>query len=530
MVLNFFDMKKMVQCFTVLLFIVFQFCYAQNHFETLISWGDTSVSGLYAREMPDSSFLLLSNNQYFYPGPGILIEGPPTYGTGLIKISQDGAVEWKQLYNNVSGGKSILPAASFFPVKNSIIIPFLRDVGLLFCDSIPGTGGMFSFSYKTGITRANNATGTLMDLYLYSEDSLCSTTTFRSFATINDSTTIAIETAGRKRYVEDEDESYVSVRTIPDSLVSQYSIDTNYSIEGGQRGSFAYNRDDTSFTISAYYRPASSRRIIEINSKGEIKDVFNYQIPRWHYTYYFEMLNGAYYFMVEEIDSMHGGIIKSYVLKYSEGGVIERQFDFYDSRAVDLELTPDGQILLLCDKSKGNWDDSISEPVRVYLLDEDLGEVKYRDFGFPYVNPSHITTTSDNGFLVTGTSLKDIIDEAIREPSQIYFLKSHIDSINLVWTSVPTEFSDGTDVRIYPNPCSEKLITQFEVQNTSMVQCSIYDYTGKRVRQSGMKQLIKGSHAEEVNLAGLPNGMYIIMVSINGRKQALKVIKTNADR
>lgn len=502
------------------------FSQAQSNFEVLVSWNDTSVSGLYGQELRDGTFLVLSNNQYYYPGPGILIEGPPTYGNGLIKISQHGSELWKHLYRNVSGGTSIQPAASFFPTGRGIIIPFFMHVGLMFCDSLPGTGGIFSFSYKTGIMRADSQTGNLLDLYLYNEDTLCSRTLFKAFAILNDSTTIAIETALRTRYVRDTYNSYISVRTIPVSLISQYSIDTNYSIEGGQRGSSVFNPSDTSFTISTYYKPSLQRKIVQINSRGKITDVFNYYIPKWHYSYYFEKYNRSYYFIVENLDSMNSRFVNSYILKYSESGNFEQQLDLYDSKIVDLDITSDGNILLLGDKSKGYFDDSIPVPVRVYLLDADLSMVQYRDFGFSYVNPSHIATTSNNGFIVTGTLLKDMIDEDIREPNQVYFLKSHIDSIDKVWTDIPVNNAKNQEsVKIYPNPCSENFTVEFEIQSISLVQFSIYDYMGKRVRKMDMGQLQKGKYKEDVSVNDFKNGVYLFNVSTNGRLHAIKIMK-----
>ncbi len=507
----------------VFLLIILQPSYAQNNFEILIPWGDTSVNGVYAQEMPDGSFLVLSNNQYYYPGPGILIEGPPTYGNGLINISKHGAKMWKHLYHNVSGATSIQPAASFFPSQSEVIIPFFMDVGLMFCDSLPGTGGIFSFSYKTGIARADGSTGNLLDLYLYNEDTLCSRTLFKAFATINDSTTIAIETALRTRYVRDTYDSYISVRTIPDSLISQYSVDTNYSIGGGQIGASVFNPSDTSFLISTYYKPSQQRKIVQINSKGKITEVFNYDVPKWHYAYYFEKYNRSYYFIVENLDSMNSRFVNSYILKYSESGNFEQHIDLYDTKVVDLEMISNGNILLLGDKSKGYFNDSILAPVRVCLLDADLNIMKYRDFGFPYVSPSHITTTSDNGFIVTGTLLKDGIDEDIREPNQVYFLKSAIDSINLVWTDVPEVTADAS-VNVYPNPFDKRFTIEIEINQPSSVQLCLYDYTGKQIMRTGEKQAPKGKYLEQINTARLANGIYLLAVNINGRVTIRKMV------
>jgi len=156
---------------------------AQNNFEILIPWeNDTSVLGLYAQEMPSGSFFVLSNNQAYYPGPGILIEGPLTFGSGLIKVSQHGDILWKQMYstNHLPGWGSSLgaqgrvPASYYNAFQERLIIPFSAYAGWMFCDSIGSN--VMSPTYKAGIVIVDTLTGNQEAAYIYYGDSLCSPT------------------------------------------------------------------------------------------------------------------------------------------------------------------------------------------------------------------------------------------------------------------------------------------------------------------------------------------------------------------
>ncbi|HPE56621.1 MAG TPA: DNRLRE domain-containing protein [Bacteroidales bacterium] len=87
------------------------------------------------------------------------------------------------------------------------------------------------------------------------------------------------------------------------------------------------------------------------------------------------------------------------------------------------------------------------------------------------------------------------------------------DTIRPSFTSRTNEFSKYiTDLQIFPNPTSEKLIINFQSEESNQLVIKIYDLKGKIVI-SETKDLIKGSNSFPLNLCKLLKGPYLINLS-----------------
>ena len=79
-----------------------------------------------------------------------------------------------------------------------------------------------------------------------------------------------------------------------------------------------------------------------------------------------------------------------------------------------------------------------------------------------------------------------------------------------------------TEIKIYPNPATEKITLEFSgdvrVENFRPVQ--LYSLTGQLLQQQPVH-----STTTVISLTGYPKGAYILKVQINGRTEDWKIIK-----
>jgi Zn-dependent metalloprotease len=84
---------------------------------------------------------------------------------------------------------------------------------------------------------------------------------------------------------------------------------------------------------------------------------------------------------------------------------------------------------------------------------------------------------------------------------------------------------DALLLKAAPNPFSDKLQLQFELQEASEAMISIYDLTGK-LRFEWSESLDSGIQTKEIDFSGLPSGAYLVQLRTNNTVGVLKVLKT----
>lgn len=93
-------------------------------------------------------------------------------------------------------------------------------------------------------------------------------------------------------------------------------------------------------------------------------------------------------------------------------------------------------------------------------------------------------------------------------------------------TNISPAFSDRSNpVNAYPNPAHEELILQFQLNATSDVAVSVFDYNGKRVLQQKEVKILPGEQEFNLSLNGLKAGFYFYRVEAEGIVHNGKFIK-----
>lgn len=98
-------------------------------------------------------------------------------------------------------------------------------------------------------------------------------------------------------------------------------------------------------------------------------------------------------------------------------------------------------------------------------------------------------------------------------------------SFNIVFGS-PTaihDLSSDESLKIYPNPFSNSLHVSLNLEKPAAVDFKLFDVTGNQIHSSAFASASQLN--EEVDLAFLPEGVYVAVLTMGDKKVARRVIK-----
>lgn len=81
-------------------------------------------------------------------------------------------------------------------------------------------------------------------------------------------------------------------------------------------------------------------------------------------------------------------------------------------------------------------------------------------------------------------------------------------------------------IHLSPNPFSEFIVLEFNLEQDAMVNVTIVDLAGKSVFKNETQFLAKGLFQNQINVGHLSDGVYIFRVEFNGETMIRKVVKT----
>lgn len=91
---------------------------------------------------------------------------------------------------------------------------------------------------------------------------------------------------------------------------------------------------------------------------------------------------------------------------------------------------------------------------------------------------------------------------------------------------IPERFGTDSLISVSPNPASEMITVQFVQNSPSTVTLDLVDAGGRIVASSSSHQLISaGSHRIQLSIGQLAPGIYTVLFSAKGERQAMKLVK-----
>jgi len=83
----------------------------------------------------------------------------------------------------------------------------------------------------------------------------------------------------------------------------------------------------------------------------------------------------------------------------------------------------------------------------------------------------------------------------------------------------------GDDVfKLYPNPAKQVCTVMFNVNEECKIEIIVTDVSGKKVLINDVKKYQTGNQQVELNLSGIPDGMYIVKCTVNQKSYFGKLI------
>lgn len=87
------------------------------------------------------------------------------------------------------------------------------------------------------------------------------------------------------------------------------------------------------------------------------------------------------------------------------------------------------------------------------------------------------------------------------------------------------EYVEESSLKLYPNPTSNFLRLEFELKETAEVQMEVLDMRGKKFLSLDAKTRGIGINTEEISVADLPAGIYLLQLRVEDGTQTMKFVK-----
>ena len=78
---------------------------------------------------------------------------------------------------------------------------------------------------------------------------------------------------------------------------------------------------------------------------------------------------------------------------------------------------------------------------------------------------------------------------------------------------------------LFPNPATEQLNTTFSLEKAARVNYQIFNMLGQQVYFEDTGMLAQGEHQHEMNIANLPEGIYLLNITVDEKQKTVKFTK-----
>ncbi|MFK5855496.1 MAG: C25 family cysteine peptidase, partial [Bacteroidota bacterium] len=97
--------------------------------------------------------------------------------------------------------------------------------------------------------------------------------------------------------------------------------------------------------------------------------------------------------------------------------------------------------------------------------------------------------------------------------------------INYLWTGIDNNVIDNIDVLAYPNPASDIVTIEIEMDSSNEISLGIIDLTGRKIADiSKEENLEQGTHSFTWNTSGVEAGIYLYKITIGNNSVTRKIV------
>jgi hypothetical protein len=95
--------------------------------------------------------------------------------------------------------------------------------------------------------------------------------------------------------------------------------------------------------------------------------------------------------------------------------------------------------------------------------------------------------------------------------------------------SEQSQFQPINNLSVYPNPAGEKTEISFDIEKDGVVQLSVYDILGEKMKDIVNRNMVSGWYSAQWDLTGpgngrVENGIYFARLTTNGKAKSVKII------
>jgi len=97
-------------------------------------------------------------------------------------------------------------------------------------------------------------------------------------------------------------------------------------------------------------------------------------------------------------------------------------------------------------------------------------------------------------------------------------------------SKVITKINNNTltnDLKIYPNPFSQKFVVEFDLAKAAQASLNVYDLAGRQLKSISKSFLKEGIHQFTTDASDLPAGVYIVVLQAEKFRTTQKIVKVN---
>lgn len=487
---------------------------AQSKIEKLIAYGmDTTAYGLVSIIDQNNEIYILSNvQQYDTSSNSIPIGGYTTIGSGIIKLDPSGDLVWSKVYptncNNSGGTYCIgrIPSQHILLDENhNLIMPYSQYVGPLPCDSTSGSG---KFSFKKGIMRIDSYNGETLLNEEYDDQLLCAEDYIVGLLMYPNGFLLFY-------YNDFLGTSSASGILRIDSLTQDFTVFSSDSFSIRQNWIQVENDYEN-------IQLADRNMFIKYDFQGLVIDSFSVDAPDTMFNYFTDWAENDSLIVFAVTNYTFGYVYSKLYVVNKEGDVLSQKLvDSSEGIVMDVQITVDGEVLTLHDRSNFNVYDTLPLPIRVQIWDANLNALSSADYGFPHVLATEMLLYEEqNVFTVSGFLQKSIDLQNGKAPDEVYFLRDKIS--NLSNTMAIQSDDTPSYSRIYPNPVGHVPLNLILNNNSRSMKysCEIFDMMGRVVYSKQFTTL-----TSSLSIDDLPTGSYVLSVRSNNFHQIHSFIK-----
>ena len=190
----------------------------------------------------------------------------------------------------------------------------------------------------------------------------------------------------------------------------------------------------------------------------------------------------------------------------------------YYENNTDLELATTKEYMVSkCDIKLENWPDAISYYENIILDPETMEDSIFAiiDLGYVYF------IMENSGYKSTYTG--NLVEYKPESKMQFFDNRDYLlslipgDQLSVTMKGNIAGLKEGELLQNVPNPFKGSTQFWYKLQNESIVQLNVYNYTGQLISTINEGTKTKGIHHIDFDANGLKNGIYFYSISINGQ-------------